>query len=350
MNHDIETVGEHHDMFTIELRPTSKCNYNCYYCTDLHINSNPIIELNIDNIILLIERVKEHTSKRVCVFICGGEPTLYGELPELVNGVSRCMSSDDTIVIQSNLSRPISWLQKFSECIIKKHIVVLNGSYHNTQPGVAILDYIKKCMVIKSHGILGMISFGYNKQQDVYDDYVKACRVIGKQHCEIVPLINASVDQNPNAGNGTDNEIDHIMLPEVYTKVKQTGHFFEKHIRVITNGETNYTSRAEMWLNRTNNFHGSMCSIPLHKIYIDWDGSCYKCFNEQFSNITPIFNINDVDICTIDKYFENNKCMRCPFTTCFFDLEYEKDIKAVNRDTHVVIDKYYNTHEYRVNR
>ena len=44
--------GSYHDTYTIEIRPLTKCNYNCYYCTDNRINSNPIINLNVPNTFL----------------------------------------------------------------------------------------------------------------------------------------------------------------------------------------------------------------------------------------------------------------------------------------------------------
>ena len=49
----IETIGSEQEHFTIDIRPTSKCNYDCYYCTDTfteglpgHCNTNPTILQN----------------------------------------------------------------------------------------------------------------------------------------------------------------------------------------------------------------------------------------------------------------------------------------------------------------
>lgn len=344
---NVSYVGEEHDLFTIELRPTSKCNYNCYYCTDLHINKNPILELDIDKLSVLIDCVKKHTNKTINIFVCGGEPTLYAGLIDIINSATAIFGDDDFVTIQTNMSKSKQWFDQAIKKIEHPEQVIFNGSYHNTQPGVVLMDYIKKCINLKRHNLLGMVSFGYNKQKCVISDYQTGVRFLGEEHCEIVPLINASVDQNPHKGNGTDDEIDITM--DRLDVLKNTGHFFDDQIKITHHDETtSYVSRASMWKARSNNFHGSMCSIPKHKIYIDWDGNCYKCFNEQFSSTTPIFNINSVDRSTIDQYFmKDMKCMRCPFTTCFFDLEYQKNMTDIDKSKHIKIDKYFNTHEFR---
>lgn len=328
------------DQFTIELRPTSKCNFNCYYCTDLHINTNKIVPLRVKNIGTLIENIRNNTNKQIHIFVCGGEPTVYSRLNELIVGVSAHMVNDDYITIQSNLSKSIEWWEKFID-ETKSSPLVINGSYHNTQ-NVKILDYIKKCMFLKKSSRLGMISFGYNKQKPVLSDYKLACSMIGQEHCEIVPLINASVDQDPAKGNGTDDEIDFLNENESIEEYSQYGHFFQDHLPYTTSdGVTGVTSRNYMWLTRKNNFSGYSCSIPQNKIYIDWDGNCYKCFNEQFSQQQPIFNINSCDTSTIEKYTQTMSCMKCPFTTCFFDLEYQKT--ACDKHVDIVkIDRQHN--------
>ena len=67
--------------------------------------------------------------------------------------------------------------------------------------------FIKKCLLLKQYGILNMISYGYNSKKDVLPDYKKGKKILGPEHCEIVPLINASVDQDPKKGNETFKEI-----------------------------------------------------------------------------------------------------------------------------------------------
>lgn len=342
-----KTSPFYHDFFMIEIRPTTKCNYNCYYCTDLHINSNPIVDLNTDNINKIIAAVKTHVNKNVHIYFCGGEPTMYPGLADFINKISVLLEGDDYVEIQSNLSRPLKWLKQFHADLKFPHRFKLSGSYHNTQ-NVSFPDYIRKCLFLKQVGILNVVSFGYNKQIDVTYEYTKACNIIGQEHCEIVPLILASVDQDPTKGNSTDDEIDYIYEQENMDEYGPRGHFFRKELAYkLKDGTEKDISRGEMWLTRDNNFFGYKCSIPKNKMYIDWDGGCYKCFNQQFSPIPPVFNVNDSSF-DCDEYFKKSACMTCPFTTCFFDMEYKKYYQDTpDKLKEVKINRYYNTVEYK---
>jgi len=331
------------------LRPTSKCNYNCYYCTDLHINSNPIFNLPIENLLQLIDTAYSKVNMKIHVFICGGEPTLYNEIQTLLKTLMLHMVNIGRITVQTNMSRSVKWFENLcSKLPLHLNNLQINGSYHNTQDGVKITDYIKKCMFLKGNNILGMVSFGYNKHLNVIKDYRRAVKLLGSEHCEITPLINASVDQHPGKGNGSGSDIDHIYKVENMSDLETTGHFFSKTLPYETiSGEHKKTSRADMWLTRNNNFISYKCAVSKYKLYVDWDGNCYKCFNEQFSPVKPAFHITQIN--PMQEYFNDMKCMLCPFTTCFFDLEYEK-IKSNEVVEEIKIDRKYNTNEYRQQR
>lgn len=342
LNKDVDTLGySKQKEFTIELRPTSKCNYQCYYCTDLHINSNPVIPLNVESVQKLITFAREKTKLPIHVFICGGEPTLYSDIRELILKMLDVMVDDDHITLQSNMTKDIKWFEEFVSHVSGSFL--FNGSYHNTQP-VSFTDFIKKCMLLKSHDMLGMISFGYNKHKCVLNDYKKACRILGDNHCEVTPLINASVDQDPEKGNTSGDDIDYLFATQDMKQFQDYGHFFQQTLPYEHQSKSYTTSRAEMWLYRKNNFLSYKCDVSRYKIYVDWDGNCFRCFNEQFSPGPPSFHIDNT--ADMKYYFSSMKCMDCPFTTCFFDLEYKKT-KQHSQIQEIKIDRKYNTHEER---
>lgn len=347
MKGDYNTFGtNNHEYYTIELRPTTKCNYNCYYCTDLHINSNPIINISIEHIQYLIKAAKNYIKKPLHIFICGGEPTMYPELQDLVNGMTCILESRDYVTIQTNLSRNLKWFKGFVNSIDSNYVKI-NGSYHNTQPGCNISSVICKCMFLKSQNVLGVVSFGYNKLKNVKSDYLKARVVIGAQHCEIVPLINNRVDQLPNT-TGSGDDIDYLYNTEDMNEFKQYGHFFQHLLECETReGKRKLERRSDLWLRRDNNFLGSKCHVSKHKIYVDWDGNCYNCFNKQYTDLAPQAKINNKS--SIDKYFKSIKCIDCSFTTCFFDLEYTKE-RQDKKVEEAKLNRKFNTHEYRSKR
>ena len=330
--------------FTIELRPTTKCNYNCFYCTDLHINENKIVRLNENNLVKIIYSIKKYTKKDIHIFVCGGEPTVYPYLTELLNIVTKNLDKNDFIEIQTNLGMTQNKLTKFIDKIIDKNKVKISVSYHNTQCNNHML-FVKKCLYLKSKNMLKMISYGYNSKKNVLKDFNNGVKILGKQHCEIVPLINASVDQDINKGNETYKEIDILNELEKVESWKNHSHFFDNQLKYTLKDGTEYnTNRNEMWKKRTNNFLGTKCSIPKWKIYIDWDGGVYKCFNEQFAPIEPAFNLNNNY--NFDNYFKNLKCMDCCFTTCFFDMEYEKN-KQNKSVKEIKLNRFFNTATYK---
>ena len=333
-----------HEHFIVELRPTTKCNYNCYYCPDLHINSNPIKNINHNDLKELLVLIRERLNKKIHVFICGGEPTLYKGLAELILSIGQYLNVDDIITVQTNLSKNLDWIKQFTNKI--KHlngIVRINGSYHNTQQ-VNIYDYITKCLYLKQSKLLGLVSFSYNAKKCTKSDYFKFTKLVGERHSEIVPLINGSVDQNAHKSNGSDKDIDIIYQNEHMDEFKNYGSFFVDNLSYTTQTQSGRITHAEMWKTRYNNFKGYTCSVTKHKLYVDWDGSCYGCFNHQFSPEPPLFYLHEYG--KIDEYFRTSRCIKCPFTTCFFDLEYLKTQQSGDIDE-IKINRKFNTKEYR---
>lgn len=325
--------GDHdHEYFMVELRPTTKCNYNCFYCPDLHINTNKFIKINYKNVDSLIRHIKSITNKPVHLFICGGEPTLYPDFKNYISRLSKHLNQHDKITIQTNLTKDINWFKDF--CTITTPCeLYINPSYHKTAPGLRLTDYIKKCLYIKSCNMLGMISFSYTSRVCIKSDYLRARSTLGEEHCEIVPIMDGDVSrQAPQSLS--KNEIDYLYNNEDINELESTGHFFKKNLNYKTENTINKISRAEMWFKRINKFNGYSCSVSRNKIYIDWDGNCYSCFNGMFSKTPAIFNINDS---TFDIQKLNiTQCIVCPYTDCFFDLEYKK-ISNPKNNQHVTI-------------
>lgn len=334
-----------HNYFMLEIRPTTKCNYNCFYCTDLHINSNPIIKHNTANIVCLIEYIKRYTNKHIYIYICGGEPTIYPNLHVFINEISVALDINDKLVIQTNLSRNLSWIKNFLEKIECIDIITIACSYHNTQ-NVHLFDYIKKCLFLKSKDVLEIIYFSYNSKKCVIQDYEQLQEMVGKKYCELAPLILSSVSQIPAEGNYTGKETEFACEASNFKYGTENGgdsSYFKKNLNYITsNRESKYISHVEAWHTGINNFNGYNCTVSRNKMYIDWDGGCYRCFNEQFSNKPPVFNINH-DNFNCDNYFKQLKCMTCPFTTCFFDLDYKKTRQSnITNQEVIIINKTYN--------
>ena len=333
-------VGQDQDIFTIEVRLTSKCNYNCYYCTDLHYNKVPFVMHNVKHMCDLINAAYRILKKPIYVYIYGGEPTIYPHLYEYLDGLIEKIECDVdiTIDIQSNLSLKLDWWKKFCKKYngVKQYLKIC-GSYHNTQS--TIQDFLSKALLLKKYNMLNTVTFMYNKQKNVMSDFNTAVKFLGIQHCEISPLIDSRVSQ-PKESN--IDELNHIKENENVDNFKSHSFFFDESIHVEEeHGAIKKRSRFDFWLTNDNTFTGCVCATPLDRLVIDWDGSVFYCESHLFSEKAPMFNINDLN--NYELYFKNIKPVRCEFKKCFFNIESKKIIGKVDEPLVVFDMNKYNS-------
>jgi organic radical activating enzyme len=341
------TVGEDQDIFTIEVRLTSKCNYNCYYCTDLHYNKVPFVVHNVKHICDAINAAYTVFKKPIYLYIYGGEPTIYPHLNEYLDGLIEYVNCDVdiTIDIQSNLSLKVDWWKNFCEKYQKiNHYFKICGSYHNTQ--TTIHGFLNRALLLKKYNMLNKITFMYNKHKCVMDDFNTAIKLLGLEHCEISPLIDSRVSQ-PKDSN--IDELEYINNKENINSLKSHSFFFNECIPVQQkNGSLLKKSRFDFWINNDNVFTGCKCYTPLDRLVIDWDGSAFYCESHLFSESNPIFNINNKnDYLT---YFKDVKPTTCAFKKCFFNIESKKidnDVKHINISN---MDKYNSIYRYETSK
>jgi len=325
-----KVVGEEKDLFTIEIKLTSKCNYDCYYCTcnpDIgmpgHNNKHKICTFDVDNICTLITQAKKKLDRRINVFIFGGEPTLHKDMISMINDINRVLDPEDEINILSNLSKPIQWFVNMVLEIERLDNVYVSGSYHNTYTNST--TFLSKCMFLKSRGILGMVTVMLNKTDldGIVCDYNKFKRHLGEEYCE-VSLIT-TVNNIPGK-----RELDLIYSKFGSAERKAFKGTFKEDILVEeASGKSYYTSKADIWHKAENHYSGYTCSVGRDKINIDWNGDCYSCCNDYYSTKPPLFNINECSQEVIETHFTNINDVVCPYQTCVFDIEYKKS-KPVN--------------------
>lgn len=318
---DIQQIGVEQDYYTLEFRLTTKCNYNCYYCTcdgsiglPGHNNKNKIKTFNIQNVLKLIESIKDNIKKPLYIFIYGGEPTLNQQLEEIITAIADTTENNDIIEVLTNMYKSIDWWKRVAPKIKDKNIRI-SGSYHNTQSNLPV--FLNKCVFLKSQNLLGMITVMFNKKMDVIDSLKRLIAILGEEHVELSPLTEFNHLES-------SREIDFINENIGFDKLKKYGHFFQENIPYSTTKLTKTTSRAEMWLKNINKFYGYKCNVTIDKFSIDWDGNCYTgCCNDLYSKKPPVFNINDPEV-NYDTYFKNIKCTICPYEKCLYDLEHLK--------------------------
>lgn len=357
---DLETdgwwteFGSYHDTYTIEIRPLTKCNYKCYYCTDNRINSNPIVNLKTANINKIILSIKQYLKKKIKIYIVGGEPTLYPSLHHFVNEMSEYLTEGDYIEIQTNLSKTTTWFKKFTTCLYKPELVKISVSYHNTQE-VNFKRFIDKCLYLKQINILGTVTVMYNmKKQSLYQ-YKILRNTLGVDTCSLSYLVEPRTHlQSRSEGEAPADvlteEVNYIAENEDINELKSLSpeYFTDTIPYKSLTGEWKKISKFNLWLKRKNNFSGHRCDIEMDCIFIDWNGDCYKCPNDQFSAVSPVMNIQQ-DNFECDSYYKNLSSMICPYTWCCpFGISKHKKYRERDADIRLVpANRKYNTAAYK---
>ena len=333
---NLKEFGEDQEFFHLDFRVTSKCNYDCYYCTDMHNNKNKFITFNLDNLEDVIKNISRYTKKPIHIFLYGGEPSIHPDILTILKRLASALKKYNlglgkkpVLEIQTNLSLNIEKYVEMAE-LLKEYqgIFKISGSFHNTQAEYS--SFIKKCKTILDLGFLGMITFMYNsKNKNINKLYIIARGILGKDHAEISPLISSSVSEKPTAREVSPfYEIDYIFKNEDIGKLAENSYVFQNGIPVkYLDGAIEYTSRAEMWHNRSNSFTGFHCNVSRERCIVDYSGKVFNCFGDMFDPITkPVFNINSTDLDS-SVYFKNLKTIRCVHKKCFFELEHKKTAK-----------------------
>lgn len=310
------------DIFCLDYRLTSKCNYDCWYCKDLHDNkfSNGIFNLDkIKNFINVLNR-------DIRFFIYGGEPTLHPNFNDLICGVLPILSSKSVLEIQTNLSLSESKLKKVCNeiYVIKKNVnasIKFLVSYHHNE--CDLNNFIRKCSILYDLSLLDQVAVMFqNKHRDDILTIFKIFRSLFKNtKVELLPTLCGSVsedDENPYI------DIDLFYnCPEALDLSKDSYSFLKRLKITNDNGIISYTSSADLWKNRQNSFKGMLCDVGKERIVINSDGKCYRCFNQIFdkdySSEYNIFSEKDPS-----EFIENMKSLKCPYDKCFFDFNHKR--------------------------
>jgi organic radical activating enzyme len=95
---------------------SDNCNYKCSYCNPgnwgrLHKNDNNKIHY-IENLKQIIDNYKSHGYNAFKLYLSGGEPTIWKNLIPVVE-FFKSYTPNNTIAINTNLSRATSWWKKY---------------------------------------------------------------------------------------------------------------------------------------------------------------------------------------------------------------------------------------------
>lgn len=317
------------DMFSVDYRLTSKCNYNCWYCTDLHDNSKKHLRMDEHTLSRLTELV-EVLDRDIRFYMYGGEPTIHQDFVEIAINMIRCLKPGSLLEIQTNLWIKSPRLEKICQQVSEEsartgvHLSFL-CSYHYGE--CSFPEFLKSCRILKKYGMLKQITVMY--QTDHGESVIKDFKILKSLYpepirTELLPLLCGSVDEkDPNPYK----EVDGFYSNPDAVLLGQGAQAQSDILQVTLEDDTTYMTNASlMWKQRSNCFQGFKCHVGDERIVINGEGEVYRCFNEIFDKKQlPQFNIFDEkDKTSLSDYVSSLKPIVCPYPKCYFEFSHKK--------------------------
>jgi len=314
--------SEDEDLFCLDYRLATKCNYKCWYCTDMHNNKKKNGPFDITK----IQRMIKALDRDVRFFFYGGEPMIHPNFSEAVCGVIETISDDSILEIQTNLSPKKEKFQKICNEIDNANKerslpVFFLASYHHEE--CKFEDFVANCGIANNHGMLDQIAVMY--QDHHKDDIIRNLKILRRifPHVttELLPTLCGSVKENADRPY---EDIEKFYNCQEAMDLSKDNYSFLKRLRVdYADGTHNYTSSGDIWRYRQNTFNGMMCDVGKERIVIDSDGECYRCFNQIFDdNIKAEYNVFlDGDP---NNFIKSMRCIECTYEKCFFDFNHTR--------------------------
>jgi len=310
--------SEERDLFCVDYRLTSKCNYNCWYCTDMHNNDRKDDQFEIKGLQNLIKAL----NRDIRFFLYGGEPTIHPDFLYAVEGILDALERNSILEIQTNLSVKKEKFQFFCDRINghrKTRPVFFLTSYHYTECDFE--DFFNNCVIANRYKMLDQIAVMY--QDDYRTDIIKNLKILRKifpkVKTELLPLLCGSVKENsPRPYEDIDKFYN---CPEALNLSKNDFSFIDRLRVNYCDGTHSYVSSAYLWKNRQNSFNGMLCDVGKERIVIDSNGDCYRCFNQIFDETQKAeHNIFSKKECL--DFLQNMKSITCTYDKCFFDFNH----------------------------
>lgn len=154
---------ERDDAFAVDFRLSTKCNYNCWYCKDMHNNKIKNTHFDLEllrNFIIALNRK--------CSFFFTEENTIHPQFIDIVKVISETSCPESRVEIQTNMSIKDEDIHK----LINIEKVKILASYHHLNCDTK--DFMLKCL--KSKSILKQITVMY--QRDVSESVLEAFKKI----------------------------------------------------------------------------------------------------------------------------------------------------------------------------
>jgi MoaA/NifB/PqqE/SkfB family radical SAM enzyme len=202
----LRAMGGYGTPVTVQVAPTSRCNLKCVFCSNVNRAAS---DLNFDIIAKALTDLKQLGTKGVEI-TGGGDPTLYGDINELIE---LCLSLNFDVGMISN---GILLKSMISEKLLNK-LTWLRISMN-------CLDYVDSVDIPKISGILGF-SYVWNVKttNDVLDKLEQHRKEYLPSYIRIVPNCQCTDEEQERNNEILSDFVYNKMGPDYFYQAKQFG-------------------------------------------------------------------------------------------------------------------------------
>ena len=313
----------------VTLKPSFRCNHNCWFCEEYNNNTKMWTKEQCDQVIDKLKDIPDN-KKRLFFYFYGGEPTLNKYWEYITQRLIETFPDRELFIqTQTNMSPTLKRLDSYLERVnrIKKdiHKIDICSSYHlGKQP---VNEFIEKMKICDEHGCLGLCFF--STEIPKHDQCIKEFKLLLNEYPSHIKLRfteTASLELKSIPGYEEYLEDDYLRGDDGGKSLEfrywlrefpEWRKYFESGWNFNVDGEV-YNFSEVSGYNIHMKFKYMKCECGTKNMVIDHNLNVYHCnddYNNQI-NITPLDSVN------IDSYI--SRPVRCLNSACYDGLDFTK--------------------------
>jgi len=284
----------------VTLKPSFRCNQNCWFCTEYDNDARDWTPERHDEALdILHEAIKDKDS--VFIYFYGGEPTLYKQWEELqYHIVKKYAKKKMFIQTQTNMSvnrkRLRLFLKTINELKSDMHTIDICSSYHLTKQRVEVFK--EKMDICNEYNALGLCFFNtdyINEERFLSEFNTLVDAYPGKVKLRFTE-IGGGVSGTPEAQQyPTGLDIKSFEFRYFVNKYPELVQYYEDGFNfMVDNVKMNFAEVSANDIHKQ--FRFMKCECGTKNLVIDHELNVYRC-NDDFKNDRKNVPDSDPKIC-----------------------------------------------------
>lgn len=271
----------------VTLKPSFKCNQNCWFCTEYDNDAlNWTDDMHNEALDILHDSIKD--KEDVFIYFYGGEPTLYKRWEEVQYTIVKKYPNKKLFIqTQTNMSvnrkRLRTFLKKINELKSDMHTIDICSSYHLTKQRVEVFK--EKMDICNEYNALGLCFFSTDYLNE--DRFLSEFNTLAKAYPTKLKLRFTEI------GEGVNNTVEALQYPiKDNLKSFEFRYFMEKYPELQIYYENGFNfmvddvkmNFSEVSANDVHKqFRFMKCECGTKNLVIDHKLNVYRC-NDDFKN------------------------------------------------------------------